>query len=245
MLQKHGCLTATLCVLSAMLAGCGGDDDKETVTEAEVLDPAEPHYGKTYAEWNTEWYKWIYGIQYDEDCHVPVDDSTGIYCDLGQSGDVFFLAGSFESDVAKVVRTKCVAPADTSLFFPLTNAVGDNGGVPIDMQLSDEENEAAIQELVDAVDVKNLFASVDGLNVPNLERFKVDATEFSYTLPDEPNFYTCSGGSGVTGLIEPSYAAGYYVMLPPLSKGDHTIRFGLDQPADLYTLDVTYKLTVE
>lgn len=245
MLQKHGCLTATLCVLSAMLAGCGGDDDKETVTEAEVLDPAEPHYGKTYAEWNTEWYKWIYGYQYDEDCHLPVDDSTGAYCAQGQSGDVFFLVGSLESAVKTVVRNKCVVPADAALFFPLTNIVGDNGGVPIDQQPSDEENEAAIQEFVDAVDVENLSASVDRVKIPDLERFKVDATEFSYTLPEEPNFYTCAGASGVTGLIEPSYAAGYYVMLPPLSKGHHQIRFGLDQPDDLYTLDVTYELTVQ
>lgn len=245
MLKTHSHVAVIICALSTTLAGCSDEKTDDSKGAVEVLDPEKEHYGKSYSEWNAEWYKWIYGIQYGDKCQLPVDDSTGEYCDIGQSSDVFFLAGSIEADKTVVVRDQCAVPADKPVFFPIMNTAADNGGVPPDQQPSDAENEASAAGILETVQTENLFASVDGEKIPNLERFKTDVVEFSYMLPEEPNFYTCLGATGVTGTIDPSYAGGYYVMLPPLSKGRHTIRFGLDQADDLYAIDITYDLLVE
>ena len=92
---------------------------------------------------------------------------------------------------------------------------------------------------------EKLFASVDGAEISNLAAFKADVTEFSYEVPAEPNFYSCVGAPGVTGPVGPSYAGGYYVMVAPLSAGTHELHFGLDQPDDMWSTDITYRLTVE
>ncbi len=241
---------AIIGLLSAALAGCG--DDKETTDEApakaEVLDPAEVHYGKTYSEWNADWYRWIYEAQYDDECRLPVIDGTGANCDVGQSSDVFFLAGNYAAEPGTpvtVVRDDCVAPASKAVFFPLFNTAADNGGVPVEMQLDAEALEASATGFLESVDPEKLVAEVDGEAIPDLGRFKTDVVEFSYELPAEPNFYSCLGATGVTGAVDPSYAAGYYIMLGPLSAGTHEIRFGLDQPDDLFSSLITYNLTVQ
>src|SRR5688572_27139925 len=112
---------ATILAGLYILSGCGGNDDPaEKTAAAEVLDPAEEHYGRTYSEWNAEWFKWIYQIPFDDDCHLPVDDTTGEYCDAAQPEDMFFLAGYVApSGESVVVRDSCVAPAGVPLFFPL------------------------------------------------------------------------------------------------------------------------------
>jgi hypothetical protein len=240
---------AIIALLSAALAGCSDDKGTdEPAAKATVLDPAEVHYGKTYSEWNAEWYRWVYQIQYDEECALPVIDGTGANCDVGQSGDVFFLAGNYAAEPGTpvtVVRDDCVAPAGKAVFFPLFNTAADNGGVPPEMQLGAADLEASATGFLESVQPESLIAEVDGEAIPELDRFKTDVVEFSYELPAEPNFYSCLGATGVTGEVSPSYAAGYYVMLEPLSAGTHEIRFGLDQPDDLFSSEIVYHLTVQ
>jgi hypothetical protein len=143
-----------------------------------------------------------------------------------------------------VVRDACAVPSNKPIFFPIMNTAADNAGVP-EPQPTDEQNQDSATAILDAVQTENLFVTLDGEELTELERFKTDIVEFSYDLADEPNFYTCIGATGVTGTISPAYAGGYYVMLAPLSAGKHTIRFGLDQPDDLWAIDITYELTVE
>ncbi len=243
MLRSHSYVGAVICALCTVLAGCGDEKTDETTTPVEILDPADEHYGMSYSEWNAEWYKWIYEYPYGEECQLPIDDSTGENCGIGQSGDVFFLAGSIAADTTVVVRDGCKVPSGKALFFPVANSVADNGGVP--EPLPDEDNQAAVEGTLGMIQTENLFASVDEEELTDLERFETDIAEFAYELPEEPNFYTCLGASGVTGTISPAYAGGYYVMVAPLSKGAHTIRFGLDQADDLWAIDITYNLTVE
>jgi hypothetical protein len=238
-------VAALVCAL-VLVAGCGSDkgDSDNKSAQAQVLDPAQKHYGRTYSEWNAAWFKWIYELPLDDSCALPTDDSTGEHCDSAQPDDVFFLAGAPGLNNKQLVRDQCIVSAHKPIFFPIMNTVADNGGVPTEHQLSDADNEASAVGVVNQVQPKNLFASVDGEDVPDLASFKTDIVEFSYVVPEEPNFYSCQGAPGVTGEIGPSYAGGYYVMLAPLSAGRHDIRFGLHQPDDLWSMDVTYHLTV-
>src|SRR5574341_1319356 len=57
-----------------------------------VLPPRATAYGMTYGEWSARWWQWGLG---QPAATNPIDDPTGAFCDVGQSGPVWFLAGTF------------------------------------------------------------------------------------------------------------------------------------------------------
>jgi len=84
-----------------------------------------------------------------------------------------------------------------------------------------------------------LEASVDGVKLKNLSDNRVQSPVFSLSLPADAVFGLPSG----TSL--PEVSDGYWLMLAPLSAGKHTIHFkGVDN-SGVYTVEVTYKLTVK
>src|SRR5690242_6912625 len=48
-------------------------------------------YGKTYGDWSTVWWQSILSIPIDKN---PLKDNTGKDCSQGQSGPIWFLAGT-------------------------------------------------------------------------------------------------------------------------------------------------------
>jgi hypothetical protein len=216
----------------------------------EVLDPTQSHYGSSDGEWGARWWKWFYEIPMKSNdagmpvCTVPSQDPTGAYCAINQSGDVFFLAGTAGG---MVERDGCVVPLGKAIFFPIFNFVGDNAGLAPNMQFSDAMLMQGVTGEMAAVSVPSLSAEFDGVSIPDLGRFATQVTQFSYTLPAEPNTYTCEGETGVIGNVPTSYAAGYYIMLAPPSAGVHVLKFGgtAMMGNQTATIAVTYKLTVK
>jgi hypothetical protein len=93
---------------------------------------------------------------------------------------------------------------------------------------------------------------VQGLEDPINTPYRVQSPVFSFTLPDEDNLYQFFGFD-VSGTIEPAVADGIFLMLAPLSVGEHTIHFwgrllfteetdGFDLD---YNLDIAYHVTVQ
>lgn len=241
----HSALSALAVFLAA---GCGSSDaGSPAVAAVDVpLDPAEAHYGHTDDEWGALWWKWIYELPQKDpnNCNIPFMDPTGEHCQDGQSGDVFYLAGT---GAGSATRDQCTVPSGKAIFFPILSFSADNGGIPPDQQHSATELQSLVQSELDSVPVSGLSAEFDGKAIKDLGRFKTNVSEFDYTLPAEPNFYSCMGATGVTGKIEPAYAAGVYVMLPPQAAGKHTLHFAGDSPASSppVSLDVTYHFTVK
>jgi hypothetical protein len=83
-------------------------------------------HGKTHGEWSAAWSKWAYEAPTSKN---PFLDVTGVNCAVGQSGHVWFLAGTFFVGPATspVVRT-CTIPAGERLFFSVGSSfcAGDN-----------------------------------------------------------------------------------------------------------------------
>src|SRR5690348_896589 len=84
-----------------------------------VIPPNAAPHGKTYGEWSAAWSKWAYEAP---DGKNPVLDTTGANCAVGQSGHVWFLAGTFfvGPQTGPAVRT-CTIPPGQMLFFPIGN----------------------------------------------------------------------------------------------------------------------------
>lgn len=231
--------------LLTMLVACG-DDTSEQPTPISPLDPNQEHFGRSYDEWGCAWWEWVTETPYTEACDFTVFDTDGSQCAAGQdpASDVFFLAGTVSGD--SITRDKCSIPAGKTLLFPILNGMFDNAGLPPEQVQTVVQVEEAAADYLSAIDQASLFVTVDGEELVDLPTYDIGPVACPYELPPEPNFYTCAGLPGIVGLIDPAFATGYYVMLPPLDAGTHTIRFGgKTSPPNEFELDVTYELTVE
>lgn len=231
-----------------LLPACGSDSDsEESTTGAQgltILDPAEPHFGKTHAEWGAAWWKWNYE---NPGPKHPLADATGADCDVNQPAEVFYLVGSTGGPVTRA----CTVPAGKALFFPLINMSADNAGVPTADQMTNAQLEEFATGAMDVVTLIEL--ELDGKSVgsalADFSKYLGPVTPYAYTVPDTPdNFYRKVFGLDFAGAVDPSYSRGYWVMLAPPKAGKHTIHFKAraEPPgADPFELEVTYDLNVQ
>jgi hypothetical protein len=194
-----------------------------------VLPPNSAAFGATYAEWNNRWWQWAASVPADRN---PVTDTTGEHCAEGQSGRVWFLAGT--AGTGSVTRT-CTVPAGRAMFFPIVNSLcaADPG----------TDKDPAIQRQCASDSLKNASgtAEIDGTAVQNLSNYFVDpntSPTFSLNLP--PNNYFGAPPDTYT----PAVAGGIYLLLAPLTPGKHLIEFH-GSSAAATSIDVTYQLTVK
>jgi hypothetical protein len=233
-------LRATVVLLALVPAGCGGLE-KGGVTEVStpnrgVYPPSSTPYGKTYGEWGDDWWKLILSIPRRDH---PVLDETGEKAGVGQSGPVWFLYGTFGTSVERT----CTVPSDKAIFFPLYCA---SFWIPTDGDTPEIIRAGAIR-CIDAT--TELEASVDGVALNGLGNYRFHSPDFYYfTGPSDDPDPVFVGGMG-THL---AYGDGYWVMLEPLSPGEHTVWFHAKSvyPAtfpnvQVFEVTVTYHLTVE
>ena len=220
-----------------MAAKAGTATRTATATPSSRWIPAAEHYGRSYAEWGAMWWQWVYGLPAT---HHPLLDETGADCAVGQSGEVWFLGGTFGG----AAERRCTVPAGQAVFFPLVNVSVDNAAVPKEVWMTDEELIAGAEDFVN--DVTALVVELDGVAIPDLGSYRAGPHRFSYTLPNEDNLYQLDG-TEFAGIVDPSFSDGFWMMFGPLRAGEHTLHFGgtvSSQPED-FVIDVTYHLTVE
>jgi hypothetical protein len=219
-----------------------------------VLPPQSKPYGMSYGQWSEAWWQWVFRVpvpQANREAH-PLFDTTGVNCGVGQEGPVWFLGGGFGPST--IVRN-CTMPAGKAIFFPILNSERDNAQGRYARTVEDMRLSAITRQ--DAV--ADLAAELDGEAITNIADYRISTLDtpmpFGFTVPEE-NLLNRNGGYPVPagscyvpiGLTEcvPYVAVndGYYLMLAPLSPGEHVLHFsGTLLPT--FHLDVTYYLTVE
>lgn len=185
-------------------------------TQAQLIPAAKPIAGATQEEWSKRWWHWAMSFE-EEDS--PVADRDGSLCASGQSGPVWFLAGTYGT--ARTVR-RCRIPAGKTLFFPLVNFIT----FP-----PDDEREACASLMLRAETLTEapaaLVLELNGRRFPGLEAHRQATKGCFLVAPDDD---------------APAAANGYYVALGPLKAGRYTLNFGGILPslsqAVTYTLEV-------
>lgn len=222
-----------LAVAMELTMAAGGRAQADTAGPAAVSAsasaPASPLLGPdeqvgwvTQGEWSRRWWEWALSF---EDEISPVADRSGVQCGNRQSGDVFFLAGTYGT--ARTVRT-CRVPAEKYLFFPLINyVVMPNGGA----MLSCKEVTNTATRMTNSAEM--LVLEVDGVRYGDLQRHRQASPECFNAWARHP--------SGAR--LFPTASNGYYVMLKPLPRGRHTVNFGGALPR--MSQAVSYTLIVE
>ncbi|SEL61170.1 hypothetical protein SAMN05216359_11244 [Roseateles sp. YR242] len=187
-----------------------------------LVPPDDTVAGASQALWSQRWWEWAGSFPMEMS---PIADKTGDLCTNGQSGDVWFLAGTYGTK--RAVRT-CHVPQGKYLFFPLINYVAYP---PYGHEVS------CMQVMTDAARLTNapggLVLAVDGV------RF----TEMAQHRQLSPACFDLGAKALPARRMYPAAANGYYAMLKPLSPGRHTVEFGGSLPS-MYQA-VTYQLIVE
>ena len=198
-----------------------------------IVPPHSRPHGMTYGEWGARWWQWVFSIPAASN---PVLDSTGAYCGVGQSGGVWFLAGTFGGDATR----NCTVPPGRMLFFPIVN-------VECSTLEGNGATEAALRACAngwinDNLAVATLSATIDGVPVQNLGSYRAESPLFTFTLPPG-NVFEFFGIPAPAGTTSPAVADGIWLMLTPLPAGNHTVSFNIAGP--IFSLAINYNLTVQ
>ncbi len=194
-------------------------------------DTASILLGKSMGEWSVKWWQWSLSIPAASN---PMMDNTGAFCNIGQKGPVWFLAGVF---IGGTVERSCTLPYGKHILFPIANAFWLNSVDTPDLKEADWR-QAANDFLPPSVG-GDLEATLDGNPIifnPKTPIVRSQSPVFSVKFPADnvfeldPNILTDF----------PIVSDGFWVMLPPLSKGVHVLHFRAGQ-----SQDVTYHLTIQ
>jgi len=175
----------------------------------DVIPPNARPYGKTYAEWSAEWFRWYMELPaFSGACPVPPY--------LDQSGKVGFFNNGCDLTVTP----------GTALFFPLPVSVECSSLEIVPgsylqegfLGKDAEEQRTCARFWADHIVEDSLLVEIDGVPVNNLVRYRFVSPQFEFTAPTPWIFGQPISGKGT------SVADGYFLFLHPLPPGIHTIR---------------------
>jgi PEP-CTERM motif len=195
--------------------------------KAGIVVPGSTVEGKTIAAWTGDWWNWLVKEGFATN---PANDPTGAFANLNQTEPIFFVAGGF-GDSTPVVRNFTV-PTNKYLLVPIINYVF---WVP-----EDGADEAAVRALsksnVDSV--TNLRFEFDGSLLANPQSHREASPAGGFQL----NYGPLLREIGLSNMPRLSVSDGYWVMLEPLTAGNHTMRISAQQPGQ-FTSNLTLNLT--
>lgn len=216
-------------ILAAMLGStsvCAASLEELMVYPDEYVD------GRPVSEYVNKWWQWTYTMPKELS---PVRDMTGEHCQVGQSGDVWFLAGGYGTSK---IRRSCVIPEGKFIFFPVINMVYYRG---TEGELSCEKAKEYAALNNDAlVSIEIGLDSITAWNPANTRIASENCFDLLGLVSRKLN----------PPRVYPAATDGYWVMLRPLAKGRHTLRFtaryGREKGAyGKMAQDIEYDLTVE
>lgn len=187
-------------------------------------------YGLSYEQWATEWWRFFATVP---EANSPAADQTGEKCSINQNNvHAWFLVGAFQG---KVMRS-CEVPAAKAL-------VGGFIGIECN-----ERQDGPVDTLTECAEegpkyLRLAKLTIDGIEIPNVENYKVTSTLSNMSFPEGANWGAPEGDYALVG-------SSVMPIIKPLPTGNHIIAFQgiFDHPTnDAYDVgvDVTYNLIVE
>lgn len=189
-------------------------------------------YGLSYGEWSGKWWQWLTQIPSNVN---PINDKTGANCAQRQSGPVWFLAGSSGGAAVR----NCVIPAGKAILFP---AITTECSYAEDSTLKTEDQLRSCAINGDQGGISQF--TLDGMNLKSLQTYSIQSPLFNFTFPKDNIF---SARPGPTQSV----SDGVFVMLQPLSPGNHTVHSKgvvIANPSlgtQSFSTDATYNLVVK
>jgi hypothetical protein len=190
-----------------------------------ILPPGASAYGKSYGEWSAAWWQWALAMPVSAN---PLFDTAD--CDAGQSGKVWFLGGAF---TGSATTRHCDVPAGKAIFVPIANVECSTVEPPPFFGANEAELRACAKAFQDGA--TGMLCTVDGREITGLDGYRVQSPLFDFSAPADNALFIPGPVSGQ------SISDGVWLLLAPLSAGEHTIHF---EAFPGFPLNVTYILTV-
>jgi hypothetical protein len=164
----------------------------------------------------------------------PQGKTTG-NCELGQHGEVWFLA---ESVFPPTGGTRsCTLPAGREVLFPVFNAECSEAEPPPFHGTTFEELSTCAKGFIDAVTV--LEATIDGKPITDLRKFRFQSPLFMFVLPKDNPLNALDGfpEPPIPSGPSPSVSDGFWLLFKPLSVGQHVITYHSKAPFPAFTVE--------
>jgi hypothetical protein len=206
--------------------------------------------GQTIAQWTQDWWTWALNLPFKDSAPPgesnPFQDPSGASASAGQSGPVFFLQSNKSQDNVNVPSgihhflVPLVNFVDTApeVFPPHPDPITPVIGGPNSIHSTEAHNISSFDH-----SVTSLFATVDGVAVPDLFSHLVDSSFFDPGIAQPNTLATDLFGVAPPGWLgksmAPAMSGGYWLMLD-LPPGTHTLTFGgtaLDLGIDRHVTD--------
>src|SRR5215472_9058485 len=191
-----------------------------------IIPPQAIYASHSYSEWQARWWQWVFSLPATDNPIIPGGNVL-----QGQSDHVWFLAGVFG-----VEERSITIPPGTALFFPIVNTECSTVEAPPYHGDNEAELRACAQAFTDAT--SDLAAEIDGRSVLNLPSYRHQSPLFTFGPLPADNLLGMPVGTTAQSVDD-----GIYLLLPPLSVGEHTIHFAATVEG-VGTLDTTYFITV-
>jgi hypothetical protein len=180
----------------------------------------------------------------------PINDPSGASCAMGQSGKVWFLAGTSGGPATR----ECTIPHGKKLFFPLINSWW---ALSEEFYPTEEDREAIVPEILANFQDKlahtcTLSLRLDGEDV--IDGGFEDMVDDLYMQTNQPFDVVLNPADhymspwGITGGSMTMMASGHWARLGSLTPGDHVLEFGgsrCDGEELWFETSVTYNLHVQ
>lgn len=208
-----------------------------------VFPPNAHPYGKSQAQWTADWWSHMFSFGCD---NFPLFDTDGSSAGLNTAGPVIFLPGNFGGETTRTITV----PHGKALLFPILNNIwlysACYGAAEEDEAFANGTLEAYISSIIDPVlsaDGTTVSATLDGIAFNNLKnyRFKSGLYEFNAN----PELVDCLGDPCLVADDLLALTNGFWLMLKPLSRGQHTLNFQGAIEDFGFSLNVTYHITVQ
>lgn len=183
-------------------------NDRSNLPTYSVFSADSKPYNLTYGEWTAKWWQWGYSIPKNIN---PAYDNAGKNCAQKQNGPVWFLAGTFGHSVNRA----CTIPTKKAILFPILNSECSFAEFPKIKTFS--ELRTCAKSTQDQVTMLN--ASIDGVPILNLEKYRIQSPVFNFTLPQN-NIIGMPANTTTEAIAD-----GNWVFLKPLSPGIHKLMF--------------------
>jgi hypothetical protein len=179
-----------------------------TASTGKIFPPDTMPYNMTYGEWSAKWWQWILSIPTENN---PLNDDNGRNCAVEQSGPVWFLVGT----TGGLIERTCTIPGGSAILIPVINGECSYAEYP-SFGSESELRSCAITQMDKATQLK---ARIDGVDVTDLNTYRFQSPLFNLTLPENNIF-------GLPAGTTEAVADGFWILLEPLTAGNHEIQFG-------------------
>ena len=190
-------------------------------------------FGTPYRDWIAKFWQWMISIPQPSNPNYGSYTDINIKCSINQTDPhVWFLVPTFGGPAERT----CTIPSGKAILFPVISGECNFLESP-DKKTYSELRQCAMEGDEGAV----MKVKVDGIEMKDLEQYRVQTDPFDLTIPKNNVF---SAPPGQTKAV----ADGFYTFLKPFSPGKHDIEFSgsiVDvNKGTSYSTDVKYHLTV-